>query len=629
MFPNRLWLQANMTRLITLNGIRRSACTLIRPRKGWSGSSTWMVSYRRFSSRSASSSSGTLIASPFTSSPVLSSILPSKVTASAEMEITGARSSCEPWYASGSRMSLLMYSTSPFALKFISRKMTMIVITSTSEVSVSAAYTPRLPRMNFFPSTLLRAIRSHGRLPGVTMAIPAPSVRRRNRDVAQLLAHRRVHRLHQIGVRHGIFRLHRDRVLVGKARLQRLQLLGEDAAVEPSVHFRDVDARTRHQQLVALVVEQEPHFDGAFLFGLRLRGATTARHLEAGDLRPHCRDQKEADAAGEQIDEGHQVQLGVQRLLSAPAGVFLRCCASHDRPPSASPGERLLLGQIRRDPHLVLVGDDQVEHAHRGLVDVVDHVLGAALQEREGDQGGDGDDQSERGAVHRLGNAVGENTRFLRRVHSRDAGETLDEADDGAEQTDQRGDVADHRQVAGALLDPGHLSERRLVHRRLHLVLALRDVDEPRFDEVGERSGLLAGGVADRLVQIAVEDVGLQSAQELFLVHAGGEEENLDAIDDHRDREDETDRDRVHAEAAALPVMRDRLENRAHLFPSSAERVQNRPETAGRAHPSRPLAEPRARVSNLGAALQIGNRALAFARRYLPLRSRDRAIAPC
>src|SRR5439155_588298 len=275
MFPTPLWLQANMTRLITLSGIRRSACTLIRPRKGWSGSSTWMVSYRRFSSRSASSSSGTLIARPFTRSPVLSSILPSKVTASGEMEITGARSSCEPWYASGNRMSLLMYSTSPFALKFISRKMTMIVITSTSEVSVSAAYTPRLPRMNFFPSTLLRAIRSQGRLPGVTMAIPIPSVRRRNRDVAQLLAHRHVH-----------------------------------------------------------------------------------------------------------------------RLLSAPAGVFLRCCASHDRPPSASPGERLLLGQIRRDPHLVLVGDDQVEHAHRGLVDVVDHVLGAALQEREGDQGGDGDDQS-------------------------------------------------------------------------------------------------------------------------------------------------------------------------------------------------------------------------------------------
>jgi len=34
-------------------------------------------------------------------------------------------------------------------------------------------------------------------------------------------------------------------------------------------------------------------------------------------------------------------------------------------------------------------------------------------------------------------------------------------------------------------------------------------------------------------------------------------------------------------------------------------------------------------VSNLGAALQIGNRALAFAQRYLPLRSRDRAIVPC
>src|SRR5437899_2246651 len=229
-------------------------------------------------------------------------------------------------------MSLLMYRTSPFALKFISRKMTMIVITSTSEVRVSAAYTPRLPRMNFFPSTLLRAIRSQGRMPGVTMAIAVPSVRRRNGHVAQLLAHRRVHRLHQIRVRHRVLRLDRDRALVEKARFQRLQLLGERAAVEPSVQLRDVEARPRHHQLITLVVEQEPHLDGALLLGLRLRRPPAARHLEPGDLRPHCRDQKEADAAGEQVDEGHQVQLGVQRLLSAPAGVFLRCSASHDRP---------------------------------------------------------------------------------------------------------------------------------------------------------------------------------------------------------------------------------------------------------------------------------------------------------
>src|ERR1700737_2734606 len=39
----------------------------------------------------------------------------------------------------------------------------------------------------------------------------------------------------------------------------------------------------------------------------------------------------------------------------------------------------LLLRQGGRDPHLVLVGHDQVEHADAGLVDVVDHVLGPPL----------------------------------------------------------------------------------------------------------------------------------------------------------------------------------------------------------------------------------------------------------
>jgi hypothetical protein len=41
MLPKPLWLQANITRLMTRKGIRRSACTLTRPRKGRSGSFWW------------------------------------------------------------------------------------------------------------------------------------------------------------------------------------------------------------------------------------------------------------------------------------------------------------------------------------------------------------------------------------------------------------------------------------------------------------------------------------------------------------------------------------------------------------------------------------------------------------
>src|ERR1700682_1316164 len=71
---------------------------------------------------------------------------------------------------------------------------------------------------------------------------------------------------------------------------------------------------------------------------------------------------------------------------------------------------RLLLRQVGRDPHLVLVGHDQVQHADRRLVDVVDHVLRAALQERESHQRRDRDDQAEGGAVHRFRDGGGEDT---------------------------------------------------------------------------------------------------------------------------------------------------------------------------------------------------------------------------
>src|SRR5207248_9727838 len=78
----------------------------------------------------------------------------------------------------------------------------------------------------------------------------------------------------------------------------------------------------------------------------------------------------------------------------------------------------LLLGEVGRDPHLVLVGDDQVQHSDRRLVDVVDHVLRTALQERERHQGRDRHDQAEGGAVHRFRDAVGQDPGLLGRVYA-------------------------------------------------------------------------------------------------------------------------------------------------------------------------------------------------------------------
>src|SRR5205823_12542185 len=73
------------------------------------------------------------------------------------------------------------------------------------------------------------------------------------------------------------------------------------------------------------------------------------------------------------------------RFSSASSAFFppFPVCSCGAAPAMIVLSRRLLLRQVGGDPHLVLVGDDQVQHADRRLVDVVDHVLRAPLQERE------------------------------------------------------------------------------------------------------------------------------------------------------------------------------------------------------------------------------------------------------
>src|SRR5207302_2356761 len=62
------------------------------------------------------------------------------------------------------------------------------------------------------------------------------------------------------------------------------------------------------------------------------RALALLRHVHAGELRPHGRDEEERDAAGEQVDEGDEVDRRVERLLPT----FPRrswCCATHGGSP--------------------------------------------------------------------------------------------------------------------------------------------------------------------------------------------------------------------------------------------------------------------------------------------------------
>src|SRR6185369_4061640 len=77
---------------------------------------------------------------------------------------------------------------------------------------------------------------------------------------------------------------------------------------------------------------------------------------------------------------------------------------------------------------LLAVRDDEVEHLHRRLVDVVLEGLGLAVENGVPDEADDGDDEPERRAVHRFGDSLCEDARLLARVDglAADGAEALD-----------------------------------------------------------------------------------------------------------------------------------------------------------------------------------------------------------
>src|SRR5207248_814071 len=95
-------------------------------------------------------------------------------------------------------------------------------------------------------------------------------------------------------------------------------------------------------------------------------------------------------------------------------------------------------------------------------------------------------------------------------------------------------------------------------------------------------------------------------------------------IDDDRDGEDQADGDGVHARTAALPVLRQGLEELVHRVLCSAKEFEIH-RAAGRASPPSarrtPEATPRLAGSNLGCACPGCNRPPAFAPQERPARA--------
>src|SRR5262245_29492515 len=101
----------------------------------------------------------------------------------------------------------------------------------------------------------------------------------------------------------------------------------------------------------------------------------------------------------------------------------------------------------------------QIRNVLADLGDVVEGVLGLAVQVRERSQTDDAGDEDECSAVHSLRDALRQQRYLLRRVDTGDAGERLDETRDGSQEAREGRQVTEHGQVAGPLLELRQLAE--------------------------------------------------------------------------------------------------------------------------------------------------------------------------
>src|SRR5262249_8400146 len=172
--------------------------------------------------------------------------------------------------------------------------------------------------------------------------------------------------------------------------------------------------------------------------------------------------------------------------------------------------------------------------------------------------------QTERRAVHRHRDARREQVGLLRRVDGGDRREGADEAHDRAEQSEQRREVGEGREVVRALLELRHYLHQALFHRLLDVIAAPRRLNarEPVIENVGNRRVGLRGRRRD-LTKVALREqrhylVPQRAVTRRYL-------RKIDvAFDGDRQTDHEHERDRVHEVPAALKEPYDQVPE-AHL----------------------------------------------------------------
>ena len=133
-------------------------------------------------------------------------------------------------------------------------------------------------------------------------------------------------------------------------------------------------------------------------------------------------------------------------------------------------------------------------------------------------------------------------------VDAGDAGERLDEAGDGSEEAREGRQVAEHRQVAGPLLEQRELTETGLFHGRVDLLIRTVGAHQARLHDPRERRRV-AGADLDRPLDVARRDLRAKKSHQLLLVDDGAAQEHR-PLDDDRQRDHQQEQNRPHPPSA-------------------------------------------------------------------------------
>lgn len=163
---------------------------------------------------------------------------------------------------------------------------------------------------------------------------------------------------------------------------------------------------------------------------------------------------------------------------------------------------------------------DEIDDLDACSLKVVHERAGAGGEEGVAQVGGNGDDEAESRCDEALIDALGNISRCGEAVGGRDAGESIEKADEGAKEANERADVSDGIQEAEESFEAGDFELASLLDDFFELLPRCVMTEEGGVDDAASGD---AGGDAflKCLSEVSAADEGGEAGEEFADVHAG------------------------------------------------------------------------------------------------------------